>query len=413
MAERKDPGGPGWRARLGLMTLLQLVSTIAILALTVIAPVSQGAIGVTPQAVGYLVSLAYVFATLTSLIAGSVIAWAGAGRTIVAQVALITIAMLLTMLGGLPALCLAALCVGSAYGVNNSAASVVMRGHMPKGRQALAYSIKQAGVPLGAFCASVGLSMLALAGLPWRVGPGLIILVGLGFLIAFLQRFPNPAPGRPIPARHVLARLLREQRRVLRRPDTRALAIIGMLYTSAQLTVTSYALLVLLDEGWPLALAAVLAGTLQLGGAAGRIFWGHLADRLGIFAVLGWLGLVSAALMAVMASGLPGGVKAVAIVALGFHVSGWNGVYIAACSQTAPKGCAAGHTGALAAYTMAGIIFGPSLFALINGRLGDSATTFAMAGLAPLAGSLIGARSHLAGYLRAPSRSKGAVSARG
>src|SRR5690606_29909050 len=103
----------------------------------------------------------------SGLASGAWVARFGAVRVSQAAMLACALATLAALAGSLLPLALAALALGTGYGIINPAASTLLARHAPVARRGLFFSIKQTGVPLGV--ASAGLLMpLGLHALGWR-----------------------------------------------------------------------------------------------------------------------------------------------------------------------------------------------------------------------------------------------------
>jgi len=187
---------------------------------------------------------------------------------------------------------------------------------------------------------------------------------------------------------------------VSREPRLRVLALLGLLYSAVQLSLSAYIVLMLVDNrGWPLVSAAAMGGLLQGFGALGRVFWGWLADRTRAgLAILALIGLgSSAALVALPLLGaLPAALQGVLLCALGFFLSGWNGVAMAEIARSAPLAQTGRVMGGALVYTFLGVMLGPASFAFLYEALGRYDSTFAAVALATTLGALAAAWRHLA-----------------
>ncbi|MFN3524662.1 MAG: MFS transporter, partial [Paracoccus sp. (in: a-proteobacteria)] len=160
---------------------------------------------------------------------------------ILAGLALLVTAMPALMLLG-------SVLLGVAYGINNPASSQILQNVVTVRNRSLVFSIKQAGVPLGAMLANAGLPLVALMVGGWNAAIlSLMILPGL-LLLATTGRVA--APFRRIRGTGVWRRMLDEQRQVFSDPALRTLAALGCLYSAMQLTVTAFAVVSLVEIGW-------------------------------------------------------------------------------------------------------------------------------------------------------------------
>ncbi|TVQ55141.1 MAG: MFS transporter [Rhodobacteraceae bacterium] len=375
----------------GAVTAVQAFVTLAMLALATLAPVAVPDFGLSPEAVGYQVSLIYVAAALSSAMAGALTQRFGAGSMSLAALGLSTAGLAALTTGSLAVAAIGSLMIGAGYGVTNPAASLLLYRAAPAARRNLVFSIKQTGVPLGG-----ALAGLALPGLASAFGwPGaLLAAAALGLVVAGMvlpQRAAWDTGRQPVPVS--LGAVIGTLGHVIRSPGLRPVAGIAFCYAAMQLCLMTFTVTFLVrDLGWPLVTAgAVLAG-MQLAGAVGRVGWGGLADRIGKGApILVAIGLISAA-MAIAMAWLDASTPPVLVVlVLGvFAVTaiGWNGVFLAEVARLSGADAVSRNTGAVMSFTFTGVVIGPALFAILHGALGSYGATFALAAVVPVAGAL-------------------------
>lgn len=375
-----------------VMTLVQVLATSSVLALTALAPQVAADLAVGAHWIGYQVSLVYLAGMLTSATAGEIGARLGPERMLVLVLALLAAGLALLAQGAVPAMGLGTVLIGLAYGLNNPAASELLARVTPLRRRGLVFSVKQAGVPLGAILASLGLPPLTLLlGGQWQAT--LIVVAGLTLGTLALLPLVLGLPPRPVAvlAGGGLGRMWAQQRQLWRDPTQRALAAIGGLYSAVQLIVTAFAVVTLVDLGWSVVEAGAAAALIHVAGVVARPAWGMVADKVGAFAVLTLLGV----LIFVMVGGLaalpvmPRPLQAVWYLALGLAVTGWNGVMLAATAQSAPHGTVGARTGAVLVWTFIGVTLGPALFALLTTAIGDSRPAFGLISVAGLVGAAL------------------------
>ncbi|HEY4253386.1 MAG TPA: MFS transporter [Roseomonas sp.] len=390
----------GWTASglapaLVTTTSAQGLATFAVFVLPVLAPFALRDLGVEPHWIGHQVAAIYVAAALVSSIAGGVIGRWGPARGSQVAVGAGSAGCLLIALGGLPGAILGSVLIGAGYGLTNPAASMVLSRMTPPGRRNLVYGVKQMGVPLGAALAGLTLPGLALV-TGWR-GAALAIAAVLALAALVLQVFrPHWDLGRdrsaPLRGAGGGIGLLRA------RPALFSVAVIGALYSAAQLSIGAYAVTMLVEEfRWSPVAAGALAAALQISGALGRILWAWTADRTrsGMLVLTG-LGLMSAAacLPLPLAIHWPAAALAPLLCLLGLCAAGWNGVMLAEASRLAPPGGSGYATGAVLSVTFAGVVTGPTLFAAIFAGVGSYAGAFALLAALPLAGAAVAWRAH-------------------
>jgi MFS family permease len=167
-----------------------------------------------------------------------------------------------------------------------------------------------------------------------------------------------------------IAALFAPLRIVLRHRALAELSIVGYVYAAMQMCLMSF-LVVYLTEAlnYPLILAGLALTTANVGGVAGRIAWGAMADQwIAPRRLLGFIG-VATATCAFAAANFSTAWPPLALLAVaaffGSTAIGWNGVQLSQVTRHAPPGQAGAITGASGFITFAGVVSGPPLFALL------------------------------------------------
>lgn len=384
---------------LTLMTLLQIMGTSAVLALTAIAPVVAADLGIGAHWIGYQISLIYFAGMFASAFAGVVVSFIGTRTAILMETAFFGLGLALVSAGHLGLMVLGSVLLGVAYGLNNPASSEILDPIVPRDRRNLIFSIKQAGVPLGAVLANLAMPAMVIGyGGHWQ--PAVLTATAITaamFLGLWRLLVTEPQSKPPAALRNILPTLIEDQRQILHRPDQRALAFIGGLYSASQLMVTAFAVVTLIDEGWSPVSAGIVGASMHALGATGRVSWGLVADRFGCFQVLSLIGLLIAALSfaVIWMAPAPAALQAATFILLGFVASGWNGVMLAGIAQGAPAGRVGSSTGAALVYTFIGVIIGPSIFAALYSQLGAYPACFGLVTLMGLTGAVLAGRALL------------------
>lgn len=386
----KPPGRAEILEVLATTTLIQVIATAIMLALTPIAPRAAISFGVSPHVIGYQISLMYLFGAAGSAFTGSLVGRYGAVRVEQMALALFAIGLIGLATSHLMIAALASALIGVGYGVQNPASSQILSPIVPPHRRNMMFSIKQAGVPVGGALASLGIPLLDRAFGWQRSFVALAILpVGLGlYLNRHARNRPRPVRAGP----HWLLSALADQKLALR-PPFRALSLVSLLYSSVQLTVSTFVVLMLVeDRGWSLVSAAGTAAVVQLSGAPGRILWGLASDRTRSgMAVLAVIGVICTAAMLALwsAPDMPAPVLVLVLCTLGATASGWNGVAMAEMAHHCQPHEAGRVTGAILVYTFIGVVIGPAAFAALYGVMGSYSHTFALFGIASGLGSAL------------------------
>lgn len=376
---------------LAVTVTVQGLATTAVLALTTIAPLVARDLAVPAHTVGYQVSVVYLLAAIGSLLAGGVVRKYGPARA--SQCALVAGAAGLVGLavGGLGVALFASMMLGAGYALTNPAASDLLNRITPPSQRNLIFSLKQTGVPLGGIFAGLVLPSLALV-LGWR--GSLLALAALPLAVAVLLQAARPRWDRwREPATTLRASTFDGLKLVWGLPALRALSLMGLVFSAIQLSLVSFAVVMLVSEfGWDPVSAGMAAAAVQFSGAVGRVAWGAVADRLqGGLVVLAIIGLVTAGSAGAMvgAHHMAPWMIVGLLMLFGVASIGWNGVMLAEAARLSPPGQVGPVAGGVLMLTFAGVVLGPATFAAAYQLIGSYSDTFALFAAAPLVGSVL------------------------
>ena len=367
---------------------IQALVSMAVITVPVLAPALGDALAVSPTLVGIYIAIVYAAAMLASLSGGAVVARFGAIR--VSQMCLVLCAAGLAI-GALPSLlavAVGAVLVGLGYGPVTPASSHLLARTTPAHRMSLVFSLKQTGVPLGGVLA--GALVPLLLGFGWQAA---LLCVAVANLACALVAQPlrreldeDRDPRQPF----VIGHLARPIRLVLSHPELRRLAGCSLVFSIAQLSLTTYLVTYLTATlGYALVTAGLALSVSQFAGVGGRIAWGYVADRwlgarrtLALMAVLMTLAALATALLPV---GTPSALVLLVLAVYGMSAIGWNGVYLAEVARQAPAGQASLATGGSLAFTFLGVVLGPPVFGALAGATGSYRSGFGAVALVLLA----------------------------
>ncbi|RVU06966.1 MFS transporter [Novosphingobium umbonatum] len=384
-------GGDSLAHALTTTTLVQIIATATALALPPIAPRVAQALGVDAHYIGFQISLIYLAGTFGSATSGTLLHRYSAVVVEVASLALFALGLGLLALARLDMAVVASLAIGLGYGLQNPASSQILGRVCPPEKRGLVFSVKQAGVPLGAVVSSLALPVLD-QGMGWRWGLVLFMAAPLA-LIAHLLWHHRHERHRGKGGVSFLRGFVGGQQAVWSSRRLRVLSALGLLYSGVQLSLSAFLVLMLVEnQGWPLVRAAAVGGLLQACGAVGRVSWGWLADRSGQgMALLAVIGVGSAAglIACPWLDLLPLAAQMVVLGFLGFCLSGWNGVCMSEIARSAAAQDTGRVMGGALVYTFIGVMIGPAAYALIFERLHRYDSTFVVVSLAMLAGASI------------------------
>jgi MFS family permease len=360
---------------LAITLAVQAITSMAMIAPSVMAPVAAAELGVSPQGIGWFVALEYLFATLSGLACGALISRYGPVRVCQISVCLAAAGLVAGTGAMLPAVFAAAGLIGSGYGLVNPVSSHMLASAAPPRMISLIFSIKQTGVPLGGALAGALVPPLVLT-LSWRWGAvaAALLCLALALLIqpvraadAAAQRGAGSAT---VPAFFAPLGMVLANRPVLE------LAIVSMIFGSAQLALIAYFVSYLnLELGYGLVASGLIYSSAHAAGVAGRIAWGAVTDRwLSPRVMLGLLGVMMA-LSGIGVASFSAEWPLPAVVLLsalfGASAAGWNGVYLAEVARLAPPGQVGAITGGTQFFTFIGALAAPPLFGFVVGLAGS------------------------------------------
>jgi MFS family permease len=353
-------------------TSTQALSTMGVLALAAVAPRAAAELGVNAALIGYQVGFIFLAASISALLAGGIVRRFGPVRASQASLALIAAGCLASAAGTLATLGLGAALLGAGYGFTNPAASQLLSRAPSRRGMNLIFSIKQTGVPIGGVLAGVAMPPLTVAlGWQWALAITAAAIAALGVALERVRAAwdTERQPSAPLleAARSALAIIWKHK-------PLRWLAAASFLYSGAQLSLSGFLVTYLVaDVQMTLVAAGTILALANAAGAAGRLFWGWLADRLGSGGIAlmanGVASMAFALATASMAPAWPTWAIATVAAAFGFCAMGWNGVYIAVIARQAPAGSIGIATGGSLMVTYAGSVVIPPAFGALHSRL--------------------------------------------
>ena len=373
----------GWIALVATLAI-QIFASLAATATAVLAPEIAQAFAVAPKWVGVFIGLVYAGAMVASLACGGFIERYGAIRVSQCCVVLCAIGTAMIALapdGSVALLVVAALVIGLGYGAITPASSHVLIRTAAPAKLALTFSIKQTGVPAGAALAGAVLPGLALW-FGWR--QSLLVLAAAGVAVVVAAQVTRASLDTDLHADRRLspAGVFRPLGLVWQSRALTELALISFCYAAAQVCLTSF-IVVYFTEAlhWSLVGAGLALTVTTMGGVAGRIAWGFVADRLlPPRRVLGSIGLfagICGAATALASLAWPAAALLIVVALFGATAIGWNGVQLAEVARYAPRGAAGAITGATGFITFSGVVTGPPLFTLLASLTGSYRAGFA------------------------------------
>ena len=376
---------------LAITLAVQALTSMAMIAPAVMAPVVALELGVSPQGIGWFVALEYLFAMVAGLACGALMLRYGSTRVCQMCVGLAAAGQAIGIFGVMPLVFAAAALIGSGYGLVNPVSSHILARAAPPRMMSLIFSIKQTGVPLGGALAGVLVPSLVLY-FSWRWSAAAVALLCAALALAIQPARAGEERGK---ASASAPALLAPLRLVLANPPLIEMAAISLIFGMTQLALFSYFVTYLnLELGYSLVAAGLIYSSAHTAGIIGRILWGAVADRwISPRRMLGLLGLMmafSGAAVAVFSADWPLPAVILASAMFGASAVGWNGVFLAEVARLAPSGQVGAVTGGTQFFTFIGALTAPPLFGLAVGLVGGYGKAYFLSCLLPgLAGAYL------------------------
>lgn len=339
----------------------------------VLAPAIGADLGIDPSHAGTYAALASAAAMAGSVAVAAPLRRWGGFRVAQVALALAGAGLAIGAPGGAGPVAFGALLVGVGSVVSTPASSHVLARVVPTAQQPLYFSIKQAGVPLGA--ALTGLLAPAFAeAAGWR---GALLLSGLlcGALAVALQPWRARCDADRDPSAGLRIAAFGETLRMVWAPALAPITAMAVVYVGLQIVHMTFAVVYLVEvQGRSLAAAGALFSLATLIAIPGRIFWGWLGGRIvPTRVVLSGIGIGTAAAFGALAA-LPRGAGEGAILGallLGSAtVMAFHGLMLAEVARLAPPGRAGPATGGVLFFVQIGQIVLPALFGLSASAIG-------------------------------------------
>ncbi|WP_436348571.1 MFS transporter [Natronorubrum sp. FCH18a] len=364
-----------WSA-LGLMLTVQIIGSLAFLAITALTPFIRSEFGLSSSAVGLLIVTLYLGYFLT-LIPGGVLTDVF-GERLMLSIGLILIGLFSIAIGlgtDVWILAIGLFALGCGYSVIPPGTNKGVYDWFPPEQLGTGLGIKQTGVMIGGGIGAALLPVVA-TDTDWRVAFAAVGGCSLLSLVLLAVYSPPPDIGTNQHADKSAVGAFQSQIQdligVYNTTRLSPLLIVGFLFGASQFTLMAYAVLYLTEH---ISLRPTTAGLLytgmQLAGVGSRILFGYLADdwfprskhRLLFLIGIGGAGAYLALLSASPSTPLP--FVAVAVVLIGGLALGYNGVYLAMANELV----GANHTGASTSIAITAVMLGaiitPPVFGLI------------------------------------------------
>lgn len=382
------------RPALGAAAALNVVLILlmgAVLAVPVMAPAVAADTGLSTSLLGLYSFLMWTPAMLGAGMVGKAVARFGAVRVTQALLVLCALALAGGASGLTIALAATPALIGIACALETPASSDILARVTPAADQAVIFSLKQTGVPIGGVLAGVAFPA-ALPALGWRGAMAALAAMLLAWAVALEPmrreldaRAPAPRPAGSGPSGFSYIR---------RTPALRDLATVSFVFHAMQVCLSTFLVAFLVEEHrYSLASAGLMLAAAQLGGFFGRVGFGFIAGpRLTVMKLLVAIGIgmtVAAVALALAAGQLSAPALGLLCFLFGLTASGWNGVFLAEVVRHAPAGEIARVTGGIMLPAFAGLILGPLAFSAASAAAASFGAGYLLVAAAAFAGTLV------------------------
>ena len=376
-----------------VMLLTMAVGSSSILAVAVSAPDSATDIGVRATYVGLFTGFVYFVSMFTGSFCTGLIVKYGPIRVLqVTALSSILGLVVFTFASPLTTV-LCALLLGIAYGPINPANAPILLQITHSGNRAFMFSIKQSGVTVGGAVAALVVPFVA-AWWNWQAGILAIALLGVAsiwILHPMRARFDNVKTS--VPMQWSLSSFFGPVLQVLKIPLLSGFSMVGFIYAGVQISVSSFFVVYLVEQGFTLVEAGVCFLFVNLGGILGRVAWGGLSDKWltpkYTLTVIGISSAVSLSGMFLISDSWNNFFLYVFCFVLGASTHGWNGVFLSEVANQAPEGEAHNWTGGVQFLIYGGVALMPPIFGVIILATGGYTLPFFLIAISALLASLL------------------------
>jgi predicted MFS family arabinose efflux permease len=380
MSETPDSSRRLWLV-LFAVTMVQALATFASLTIAAIAPAVADGVGVPVEFIGFQVAVIYTGASSISSLSDFLLRRWGPARVSQISLALCGGGVALSAVPLVPVMALGALFLGFGYGMTNPSSTQILMRLTPTHARNFVFSVKQTGVPFGGMAAGL-VAPGATEAFGWQAAP-LIVAVCCVIAIFALQPWRNRWDADRNSGARLDASAFAAMSMVWRVPALRWLSIGGFTYAFTQLSLSTFAVTILVVEAqFSLVAAGAVLAAIQAAGIIGRVAWGLIADRWGIgdnlLVIMGVMNLTGAFAMIWIGPDWPVWAIYFFFVAFAASALGWTGVFISSTVGHAPRAQSGAVAGGIGVPVYAGVIFGAAILSALADTMGSVSNTYAV-----------------------------------
>ena len=372
IAEKSSGNVYSW-VILGNLFMAQLVMSMGAYVWGPLAPFVREAFNVSRSQIGVISSALYVTATVIAIPSGILVDKFGA--RIMLMISLIIMGgafVLMALVPQLDGIVLCSAVSGLGYGIINQVSTKGIMCWFAARTRGTAMGIKQTGVTLGGAVSAV-LMPTVVAAFSLKFG---FFAVGCSLLLTALASFAlykeRPSAGvfsvNANPGKREHASLAA----VISNPELITVMLIFPLMCFIQIGIMTFLVLYLTEDlRFPVGTAGSLLATVMVAGAAGRVGWGGISDRLlggnrlkALF-LSALIGAISIFCLAVISDNAPVYVYFILSAFLGFNLVGWNAVILIYIAELVGTRRAGSVVGVAITIGYMGLISGPIVFGYV------------------------------------------------
>ncbi|KKM10043.1 hypothetical protein SY88_15465 [Clostridiales bacterium PH28_bin88] len=359
-----------------------------------LAPFLAAGLNLNKTQVGFAGGAVNVGMTFTSILAGRAVdLWGEKTVLVVGGVCTGAAIILASRSGSFPVLLALLLFTGLWAATSTPAGGKAIMTWFPYSQRGFAMGVRQTGVPLGGLLAALILPPIAF-NFNWRAamaGMGLVAFFGAALCLVAYKDYPEKTgTGQKGMTKAGSVGT------VLRNPDIWLVGFTAITYVAAQFTLVTYLMIYFNDKiGISIRQASIFLAMAQLAGAAGRVFWGVVSDKVfrgarkpALFSV-GIVVMVMSLTMVFLTSKTPIWVVGLVSWFFGFSAIGWNGLFVALVSEMVGKEQAGTALGMGLSLVQVGVLIFPPIFGFLVDRSGSYQTSWITLSLLVLLGILL------------------------
>ncbi len=368
---------PRARAEIALAVAGKAGTAFAAIGFASLAPFIRTDLGLSTTFVGGILAMVFLGALLAIVPAGRATDRLPAGQAVGIFLAILVVGLAIAAAApGRVVFFLGVAIVGLGYGAVDPGTNVLVSANTTQKRRGLLMGLSHTGLTVGGLVGGLVLPRIAEVS-DWRVS--LVVPIVVALVIAGWGLYLKG------PTREHREQQTREP---IRQSSLAGLGTYGLVMAGTQISLLGLLAVYLVDDvEWSKTTAGFGVAVLLAGATLGRLSWGWLSDRLHSRILALQLAAVGSAVALVLvppAGGNPG--LWVLLFALGFCSVGWNGVWIAAASESVRPSAVGQATAVVLVFAFAGgVLFPPTFGKIVDVLNSWSATWFIAAAFVLLA----------------------------